>query len=215
MQGLNGGRVNIGTSTLLHTWYLTSDVTWVTCFSRVASCSLGGAQASLEAAIEHMDIRKQFQTKLKDFQVSQIHLYYIVGLTFAICSYYNFCSTCNFESPKCRRLSSRHDFSFDKQQFLFKNLEKTESLSAPWPNSSPPNTALTSEPQPEQPTLSSQYHFELSLNSRLILGLQLSSSDLRRLWLLKRLPCSAVLAWLASTPNTRRFVTSRLAHTEH
>ena len=35
-----------------------------------ASCSLGGAQASLEAAIEHMDIRKQFQKKLNEFQVS-------------------------------------------------------------------------------------------------------------------------------------------------
>jgi len=47
MNGLNGGRLSI------------------------ASCSLGAAQASLEAAIDHMTIRKQFNTLLKDFQYPQ------------------------------------------------------------------------------------------------------------------------------------------------
>ncbi|XP_055349304.1 isobutyryl-CoA dehydrogenase, mitochondrial-like [Paramacrobiotus metropolitanus] len=47
MNGLNGGRVNI------------------------ASCSLGGAQASLEAAIDHLKVRKQFGRPLADFQYLQ------------------------------------------------------------------------------------------------------------------------------------------------
>ena len=42
---------------------------WPVFPSRAASCSLGGAQASLEAAKGHMFVRKQFNTHLKDFQV--------------------------------------------------------------------------------------------------------------------------------------------------
>ncbi|KAJ3312974.1 Isobutyryl-CoA dehydrogenase, mitochondrial [Blyttiomyces sp. JEL0837] len=47
MQGLNGGRINI------------------------ASCSLGGAQAALEAAVDHANVRKQFGTELASFQSVQ------------------------------------------------------------------------------------------------------------------------------------------------
>lgn len=50
MKGLNGGRINI------------------------ASCSLGGAQASLEAAVEHVIIRKQFGSPLSHNQVVQFKL---------------------------------------------------------------------------------------------------------------------------------------------
>jgi isobutyryl-CoA dehydrogenase len=50
MQGLNGGRVN------------------------VASCSLGAAQASLEAAIGYQKTRKQFGRPLVDFQWNQFKL---------------------------------------------------------------------------------------------------------------------------------------------
>lgn len=45
MKGLNGGRVNI------------------------ASCSLGAAQASLEAARDHLAVRRQFGKPLAAFQV--------------------------------------------------------------------------------------------------------------------------------------------------
>jgi alkylation response protein AidB-like acyl-CoA dehydrogenase len=45
MRGLNGGRVNI------------------------ASCSLGGAQAALQSAIEHSKVRKQFGSALIENQV--------------------------------------------------------------------------------------------------------------------------------------------------
>ena len=218
MQGLNGGRVNIGTSTLLHTWYLTSDVTWVTCFfpcSIVFSRRCSGKSWSCYRTYGHS---KTVSNKVERFPSetwethpnSRNYLHVHVGSTFCslICG-----STCNFESPKCRRLSSRHDFSCDKQPFRYKNLEKIASLSAPWPNSLPPNTALTSEPNQS----SLLYQVNISFNpsySVLILGLQLSSPDLWRLWLLKRLPCTAILARLASTPNTRRFVTSRLQHTK-
>ena len=34
-----------------------------------ASCSLGAAQASIEAAREQLEVRKQFGSYLKDFQV--------------------------------------------------------------------------------------------------------------------------------------------------
>jgi isobutyryl-CoA dehydrogenase len=47
MQGLNGGRINI------------------------ASCSLGGAQAALENAVNHVTVRKQFGKSLSDFQTVQ------------------------------------------------------------------------------------------------------------------------------------------------
>ncbi|MCL4136549.1 UNVERIFIED_CONTAM: hypothetical protein GTU68_022567 [Idotea baltica] len=50
MQGLNGGRINI------------------------ASCSLGGAQASLDAAIEHSKVRKQFGKTLAKFQNTEFKL---------------------------------------------------------------------------------------------------------------------------------------------
>ncbi|KAI8851898.1 acyl-CoA dehydrogenase domain protein [Chytridium lagenaria] len=50
MKGLNGGRVNI------------------------ASCSLGGAQAALEAANDHVTVRKQFGNPLSDFQSVQFKL---------------------------------------------------------------------------------------------------------------------------------------------
>lgn len=50
MRGLNGGRVNI------------------------ASCSLGAAQASLDAALEHTKIRKQFGAPLIDNQSVQFKL---------------------------------------------------------------------------------------------------------------------------------------------
>lgn len=50
MKGLNGGRVNI------------------------ASCSLGGAQGALEAAIEHASIRKQFGSPLTQFQDIQFKI---------------------------------------------------------------------------------------------------------------------------------------------
>lgn len=45
MKGLDGGRINI------------------------ASCSLGGAQSSLEQAIEYQKVRKQFGQPLANFQV--------------------------------------------------------------------------------------------------------------------------------------------------
>ncbi len=47
MAGLDGGRINI------------------------AACSIGAARASLEAAREHMQVRKQFGRSLSDFQVLQ------------------------------------------------------------------------------------------------------------------------------------------------
>jgi alkylation response protein AidB-like acyl-CoA dehydrogenase len=47
MMGLDGGRVNIG------------------------ACSLGAARACLEAALEHMAVRKQFGRPLKDLQALQ------------------------------------------------------------------------------------------------------------------------------------------------
>ncbi|KAF8925264.1 Isobutyryl-CoA dehydrogenase, mitochondrial [Dissophora ornata] len=50
MKGLNGSRINI------------------------ASCSLGAAQASIEAAIEHTKVRKQFGQALADFQNVQFKL---------------------------------------------------------------------------------------------------------------------------------------------
>ncbi|CAD5213376.1 unnamed protein product [Bursaphelenchus xylophilus] len=50
MAGLNGGRVNI------------------------ASCSLGAAQASFDAAIDHVQIRKQFNQPIGDFQWTQFKL---------------------------------------------------------------------------------------------------------------------------------------------
>jgi len=50
MAGLDGGRVNI------------------------ASCSLGGAQAALDLAVEHLGNRKQFGRPLKDFQALQFRL---------------------------------------------------------------------------------------------------------------------------------------------
>ena len=50
MQGLDGGRVNI------------------------AACSLGGARACLDAAREHMLVRKQFGQRLADFQALQFKL---------------------------------------------------------------------------------------------------------------------------------------------
>lgn len=50
MKGLNGGRINI------------------------ASCSLGAAQASLQAAIDHVKVRKQFGKPLASFQNSQFRL---------------------------------------------------------------------------------------------------------------------------------------------
>ncbi|KAJ3411767.1 Isobutyryl-CoA dehydrogenase, mitochondrial [Chytridiales sp. JEL 0842] len=55
MQGLNGGRINI------------------------ASCSLGGAQAALQAAINHVSDRKQFGKLLKDFQSIQFKLAEMAG----------------------------------------------------------------------------------------------------------------------------------------
>ncbi|VDK69990.1 unnamed protein product [Anisakis simplex] len=50
MAGLNGGRVNI------------------------ASCSLGAAQMSLDLAIEHLHVRKQFNRHLSKFQWNQFKL---------------------------------------------------------------------------------------------------------------------------------------------
>lgn len=50
MRGLNGGRLSI------------------------ASCSLGAAQAALEAAAEHIGTRKQFGKPLSDFQYMQFRL---------------------------------------------------------------------------------------------------------------------------------------------
>ncbi len=50
MQGLDGGRVNI------------------------ASCSIGGARAGLEASREHLGVRKQFGQPLADFQALQFRL---------------------------------------------------------------------------------------------------------------------------------------------
>lgn len=50
MKGLNGGRINIG------------------------SCSLGAAQASIEAAVEHVKVRKQFNQALANFQNTQFKL---------------------------------------------------------------------------------------------------------------------------------------------
>ncbi|XP_076031544.1 isobutyryl-CoA dehydrogenase, mitochondrial-like [Oratosquilla oratoria] len=50
MKGLNGGRINI------------------------ASCSLGGAQASLEAATSYLKVRKQFGKPLANFQHNQFKL---------------------------------------------------------------------------------------------------------------------------------------------
>nr|CDJ80388.1 Acyl-CoA oxidase dehydrogenase domain containing protein [Haemonchus contortus] len=50
MAGINGGRVNI------------------------ASCSLGAAQQSLDLAIDHLKVRKQFGKRLSDFQWNQFKL---------------------------------------------------------------------------------------------------------------------------------------------
>lgn len=50
MKGLNGGRINI------------------------ASCSLGAAQASVEAAVDHVKVRKQFSKPLSSFQNTQFRL---------------------------------------------------------------------------------------------------------------------------------------------
>ncbi|KAF9933972.1 Isobutyryl-CoA dehydrogenase, mitochondrial [Linnemannia zychae] len=50
MKGLNGGRINIG------------------------SCSLGAAQASIEATLEHVKVRKQFNQSLANFQNTQFKL---------------------------------------------------------------------------------------------------------------------------------------------
>ncbi|KAI9140464.1 acyl-CoA dehydrogenase/oxidase [Paraphysoderma sedebokerense] len=50
MKGLDGGRINI------------------------ASCSLGGAQAALESALDHVKVRKQFGTTLSTFQNTQFKL---------------------------------------------------------------------------------------------------------------------------------------------
>lgn len=50
MKGLNGGRINIG------------------------SCSMGAAQASIEAALEHVKVRKQFNQPLANFQNTQFKL---------------------------------------------------------------------------------------------------------------------------------------------
>jgi len=50
MSGLNGGRINI------------------------ASCSLGAAQAAMEAARDHMMIRKQFNTLISDFQYPRFRM---------------------------------------------------------------------------------------------------------------------------------------------
>ena len=50
MKALDGGRINIGT------------------------CSLGGAQAALEAALEHTTVRKQFGKPLSAFQHVQFKL---------------------------------------------------------------------------------------------------------------------------------------------
>jgi alkylation response protein AidB-like acyl-CoA dehydrogenase len=50
MKALDGGRINI------------------------AACSLGGAKAALEAAIQHMQVRKQFGKRLVDFQALQFRL---------------------------------------------------------------------------------------------------------------------------------------------
>jgi len=62
MSGLDGGRINIG------------------------ACSLGGAQAALEMATEYTKERKQFSTRIADFQALQIS------------------KTRNLNSPICRRL---------------------------------------------------------------------------------------------------------------
>jgi alkylation response protein AidB-like acyl-CoA dehydrogenase len=50
MKALDGGRINI------------------------AACSLGGAKAALEAAIQHMQVRKQFGRPLTEFQALQFRL---------------------------------------------------------------------------------------------------------------------------------------------
>ncbi|XP_074654145.1 isobutyryl-CoA dehydrogenase, mitochondrial-like isoform X1 [Tubulanus polymorphus] len=50
MHGINGGRIN------------------------VAACSLGAAQAAIEAAGDHLKVRKQFGKPLKDFQYLQFKL---------------------------------------------------------------------------------------------------------------------------------------------
>ena len=50
MGGLNGGRINI------------------------AACSLGAAQAALNAAIDHAKVRKQFGQALADFQYNQFQV---------------------------------------------------------------------------------------------------------------------------------------------
>jgi len=50
MKGLDGGRLNIG------------------------ACSLGGARASLEAALEHVKVRQQFGRALAEFQALQFKL---------------------------------------------------------------------------------------------------------------------------------------------
>lgn len=50
MRGLDGGRLNIG------------------------ACSLGGARAAMQAAVDHMKDRKQFGRRLADFQALQFRL---------------------------------------------------------------------------------------------------------------------------------------------
>lgn len=75
MKGLNGSRINIG---MVHdknsSRFIVNSYLKYESFNVVGSCSLGAAQASIDAAIEHTKARKQFGQALTDFQNIQFKL---------------------------------------------------------------------------------------------------------------------------------------------
>ncbi len=75
-----------------------------------ASCSLGAAQASIEAAREYMSVRKQFNTHLKDFQVRTEPLSLVI---FSWSLVVNFLFTWNSQNPSL----IRPDFPLQYLQF--------------------------------------------------------------------------------------------------
>ena len=66
MKALDGGRINIG------------------------ACSLGGAQACLQLARDHMKVRKQFGQPLANFQVNTPPLYYYLFIYYLSSFYLSF-----------------------------------------------------------------------------------------------------------------------------
>lgn len=89
MKGLNGGRINIGIAE-----FLKENSFRILIFRFKASCSLGAAQASLELAIDHLNVRKQFGKSLASFQVQQLNQLLYPSVTICISVVYY--STTNF-----------------------------------------------------------------------------------------------------------------------